>query len=119
VDSIDWTRVSGDDPNPPPAPAEPRPAPPIPPRPDADPPSDAVLDRKQVSELFTSANSERQRVEVCYRPAGSENAVLRVMEPHSIVGEELSAYFPGAKRFQRLPLKRVVWARLTGDAFGK
>jgi hypothetical protein len=120
ADTIDWTRVAGDESVRLPAPAEAsRPPAPPPLRPDSDPPPDAVLDRGQISQLFVSAREERQRVEVCYRPAGSENAVLRVMEPHAIVGEELSAFFPGAKLFQRLPLRRVIWARLTGDAFGK
>jgi hypothetical protein len=120
ADPIDWSRVSRDDPGREPEPDEaPRPAPSVPLRPDVEPPLDAVLDRKEVAELMVAARSERRRVEVCFRPVGSENAVLRVMEPDSIAGEELTAFFPGAKLFQRLSLRRVVWARLTGDSFGK
>ncbi len=81
------------------------------------PPANVVTDRTRIGVLMAQAAQNRQCVEISYRKQTDPAPTRRIIEPRVILGDFVSAFCPDANAFDSFNVKRMQWARLTGQTF--
>ncbi|HZP84143.1 MAG TPA: helicase-associated domain-containing protein [Chthonomonadaceae bacterium] len=80
-------------------------------------PANVVRDRTQIGVLLAQAAQGRKCVEIAYKRMNDVLATRRVIEPRVVIGDFVSAFCRESQSYDSFNIKRMQWARLTGQAF--
>ncbi|HZO87701.1 MAG TPA: helicase-associated domain-containing protein [Chthonomonadaceae bacterium] len=118
ADSLDWERIAQEDSKPWDTATRPAPSAPTPPvTAEERAPANGTHDRTQIGVLMAQAAQNRRCVEIAYKRQSDPVATRRLIEPHVVVGDFVSAFCRSTNSYDSFNIKRMQWARLTDQPF--